>query len=149
MKKLVFNLVLIAATFSAVGTAHAADDKHMMPISAAMEAKDAKEKLSGEVQFFFGNQKTPKVLTKLGSDFTNKKTNAFGKSADTACNWAFLSAMLALQEHAQRVGANAIINIVSYYKKIENSSPTEFECHTGTAIAGVALKGEFVKIQGK
>jgi hypothetical protein len=29
------------------------------------------------------------------------------------------------------------------------SSATEFECHAGALIAGVALKGEFVKIAEK
>ena len=44
----------------------------------------------------------------------------------------FLSAMLALQKRAQSVGADAVVNIVSNYKNIENSSATEFECHEGT-----------------
>jgi len=39
------------------------------------------------------------------------------------------------------------VNIVSYYRKIEMSSPTDFECHAGAVIAGVALKGDFVKLE--
>jgi hypothetical protein len=39
-----------------------------------------------------------------------------------------------------------VVNIVSFYKKDVMSSPTEFECHAGAVIAGVALRGEFVKI---
>jgi uncharacterized protein YbjQ (UPF0145 family) len=98
------------------------------------------------VKFFFGNQPYPMVLAKLGTDVSNLKTNAFGKSDETACNWVFLSAMIALDKRAQQLGANAVVNIVSYYQKIEMSSPTEFECHAGAIIAGVALKGDFVKI---
>ena len=149
MKKLASKLSVLVLSLAAMSVVHAADDKHMMSISAAMEAKDAKEKLSGDVRFFFGNQKHPKIQTKLGSDFTNKKTNAFGKSAERACNWVFLSAMMAMQERARTLGANAVVNIVSYYKKDVQSSPTEFECHSGFTIAGVALKGDFVKISGK
>jgi hypothetical protein len=37
-------------------------------------------------------------------------------------------------------------NIVSYYNKKVMSSATEFECHAGAIMAGVALKGDFVKI---
>lgn len=95
---------------------------------------------------FFGNQPTPPVITTLGSDVSNRKTNAFGKSDEKACNWAFLSAMVALEKRAQQLGANAVINIVSFYKKDVMSSATEFECHAGALIAGVALKGDFVKI---
>ena len=54
--------------------------------------------------------------------------------------------MVALERRAQQLGANAVVNIVSYYKKDVMSSTTEFECHAGAIIAGVALKGDFVKI---
>jgi uncharacterized protein YbjQ (UPF0145 family) len=126
--------------------AHARDTKYLLPISAALEAKEAKEKLDGSIKFFFGNQETPKILTKLGTDVTNQKTNAVGRSDEKACNWVFLSAMIQLEKRAKQMGANAVVNIVSYYRKSEMSSPTEFECHAGAVIAGVALKGEFVKL---
>jgi uncharacterized protein YbjQ (UPF0145 family) len=54
--------------------------------------------------------------------------------------------MVALEKRAKQLGANAVVNIVSYYKRVEMSSTTEFECHAGALIAGVALKGDFVKI---
>ena len=125
--------------------AHARDTRHLLPIAVAMETKDAQDKLDGSVTFYFGDQPPPQVLTNLGSDVSNRKTNAFGKSDEKACNWAFLSAMVALQTRAQQMGANAVINIVSYYNKKVMSSATEFECHAGAIIAGVALKGDFVK----
>ena len=108
--------------------------------------KDAQNKLDGSVKFFFGNQETPKILTKLSTDVTNQKTNAVGKSDERACNWVFLSAMIQLEKRAKQLGANAVVNIVSYYQKNVMSSPTEFECHAGAIMAGVALRGEFVKI---
>jgi uncharacterized protein YbjQ (UPF0145 family) len=55
--------------------------------------------------------------------------------------------MVALEKRAKQLGANAVVNIVSYYKRIEMSSTTEFECHAGSVIAGVALKGDFVKLE--
>jgi uncharacterized protein YbjQ (UPF0145 family) len=128
---------------------HARDTKHMLPIAAAMEVRDAEERLDGSIKFFFGSQKTPKVLSRLGSDVSNRKTNAFGKSDEVACNWAFLSALVALEKRAKELGANAVTNVVSYYKKNPMSSTTEFECHAGAIMAGVALKGDFVKIADK
>ncbi len=125
--------------------AFARDTKHLLPIAIAMETKDAQEKLDGSVKFYFGDQPPPTVVAVLGSDVSNRKTNAFGKSDEKACNWAFLSAMVALQTRAQQMGANAVINIVSYYNKRVMSSATEFEFHAGAIIAGVALKGDFVK----
>jgi len=127
-------------------SAHARDTKHLLPIAVAMETKDAQDKLDGSVKFYFGDQPPPQVVTVLGSDVSNRKTNSIGKSDEKACNWAFLSSMVALEKRAQQLGANAVINVVSYYNKKVMSSATEFECHAGTIIAGVALKGDFVKV---
>lgn len=136
----------MASALSVAWPVHARDTKYLLPIAAALEVKDAKDKLDGTVKFFFGNQETPKVLTKLSTDVTNQKTNAVGKSDEKACNWVFLSAMIQLEKRAKQLGANAVVNIVSYYQKNVMSSPTEFECHAGAIMAGVALRGEFVKI---
>ena len=145
--KALFRLTIAAGLAVSVAVpAFARDTKYLLPIAPALEAKDAKEKLDGSVKFYFGDQQTPNVLTKLGTDVTNQKTNAFGKSDERACNWVFLSAMIQLDKRAKQLGANAVVNIVSYYQKNAMSSPTEFECHAGTVIAGVALRGDFVKI---
>jgi uncharacterized protein YbjQ (UPF0145 family) len=146
MKRIFHLTIAVALILSGAWPAQARDDKLMFPIATALEAKDAKEKLDGSVKFYFGDQQTPKILTKLGTDVTNQKTNAVGKSDERACNWVFLSAMIQLDKRAKQLGANAVVNIVSYYQKNVMSSPTEFECHAGAIIAGVALRGEFVKI---
>lgn len=149
MKKILSVLVLSGVVVAYALPAYARDDKLMMSIDAAMEAPETKEKLDSSIKYYFGNQKTPKVLEKLGSDASNKKTNAFGKSDEKACQWAFLSAMLSLEQRAKALGANAVINIASNYKKNVMSSTTEYECHAGAIMAGVALKGDFVKIVDK
>jgi uncharacterized protein YbjQ (UPF0145 family) len=145
MKKAVLCLTLFGALFA--HNAHAADRKVMLPLANAMEANDAKSRLGETVKFYFGKQATPSVLRKIASDQTSQKTNAFGKSDEKACNWAFLSAMLALQKRANELGANAVINIQSNYNNQSFSSETEFECHAGAIMAGVALKADFVKVQ--
>jgi uncharacterized protein YbjQ (UPF0145 family) len=142
--------IRLLCAFALAGTAAAAqarDTRLMLPLSVAMSANDAQYRLGDSVKFYFGKQATPPVLERLGTDHTSQKTNSVGKSADTACNWAFLSAMLRLQQRARELGANAVINIVSNYKNIETSSETEFECHDGAVMSGVALKGEFVKLK--
>jgi len=145
MKKMIVMAVLAAVATGAM----AGDAKLKMPIAAAMAANGAEAKLNNGVQFFFAGQATPKVLEKLGVDKTSQKTNSFGKSAETACNWAFLSAMMRLEKRAKDLGANAVVNITSNYGNVESASATEFECHEGAIMAGVALKGDFVKIDAK
>ena len=149
MKKAILAAFIVGSLLAAVCPTDARDTKYLLPIETALAVKDAQDKLDGSVKFFFGNQPTPPILTKLGTDVSNRKTNAFGKSDEKACNWAFLSAMVALEKRAQQLGANAVVNIVSYYKKDVMTSATEFECHAGALIAGVALKGDFVKIADK
>ena len=134
------SLVLISAA------AIARDDHKMFPLEDALNAPAAKQKLDSDVKLYFGNQSHPKVEKVIGEWGTNKKTNAFGKSDKQACEWVFLSAMLTMQERARAEGGDAIINIRSNYKSIETSSETEYMCGAGALMAGVALKGEVVKL---
>ncbi len=149
MKQFIRALVIAGASIAAVSPAFAGDTKVMMPIAAAMATTDAQIKLGDSVKFYFANQPTPAVLEKLGSDHTSQKTNAVGKSHEKACNWVFLSDMLSLQRRAKELGANAVINITSNYDNVEFASATEFECHVGMLMAGVAFKADFVKVADK
>jgi uncharacterized protein YbjQ (UPF0145 family) len=124
----------------------AADEVVMLPIAGAMTMPDVQQKLGGSVKFYFGTQPVPRATQTFGNFVANPKTNAFAKSASKACEWAFLSALISLQTHAEEVGANAVINITSYYRKHEVSSQTEYECHKGFLVAGVALRGDVVRL---
>ena len=127
-------------------TIHARDTRHDFPIKDVLETENAKAKLGG-LKFYFGKQKHGKVKKRYGVFSTNKKTNAFGKSDQEACNHVFLSAMVQLRNKADQLGANAVINIKSNYKGVLTSSETTFKCGAGFAVAGVALQGEFVTIK--
>ncbi|MFC4160474.1 excinuclease ATPase subunit [Chitinimonas lacunae] len=144
MTKKLFVLAVAAGMLSAPALAR--DTVLHIPLAAVLEMPEAKEKLDGSVKFFLAGQKTPKVLQKLGEDVSNPKTNGMGKSDEFGCKWAALSALINFQESAKRNGANAVVDIVSYYKKNETKSDTTFECHAGTFVIGVALKGQYAKI---
>lgn len=145
MKRMIPVAALLAVMSTAI-PASASDDMKKFPIAGAMAANDAQNRLGDSVKFYFGDQPTPPVLERILTDKTSLRTNGFGKSAEKACNWVFLSAMLQLQKRAKDLGADAVINIVSNYKNVEMSSQTEFECADGALMAGVALKGDFVKL---
>jgi hypothetical protein len=126
--------------------AQARDDVVMLSVDDAMATPEFQQRLDGSVKFHFGNSPHGPVLTKLGDFTTNEKTNSLGKSTMTACQWVFLSALLKFQDKAQKLGANAVINIHSYFKREDVSNDTQVECHSGVFTTGVALKGDFVKI---
>lgn len=141
--------LLAVAAVSGTAPARAADDVYQVQIEEALASPDAKKVLDGSVDFYFGDTKHSKVAQDFGNFVTNKKTNGFGKSAATACNWMFLSALLQLQQRATELGGNAVVNIHSFYKRNEVSSNTQVECHKGFTVAGIALKGDVVKLTGK
>jgi imidazole glycerol phosphate synthase subunit HisF len=149
MKKLISTVALLGAVVAGAAPAQAGDTRIMLPIAGALAANDAQTRLGDSVKFFFGDQPAPKVLKKLGADQTSLKTIAIARPNENACNWVFLSNLLKLQERARELGANAVVNIVSNYDDVENPSASEYECHVGPLMAGVAFKGEFVTIADK
>jgi hypothetical protein len=138
---------LICAVLFAGLSAHAfaRDTVANYPVNAALASEPGK--VGDDIPLFFAGQKHPGVVKSYGEFATNKKTNAFGKSDETACQHVFLSAVLELQDRARREGGNAVINIKSNYKNEERESATEFTCGAGAVIAGVALKGEVVTLK--
>jgi hypothetical protein len=139
------HLLIALSLLLALPAAQARDTQHMFSIEEALSTPDAESKVDEDVRLYFGEQKHPAIETNHGELKTNKKTNAFGKSEKEACQWAFLSAIIALQSRAVEMGADAVVNIRSNYKSNEKSSTDKFECGAGNVIAGVALKGEFVE----
>ena len=118
----------------------------MYPIDAVLTSAVAREKLGTGVRFYFGKQSYPTVDRTLGDYVANPKTNAFNKSDQEACEWVFLSALISLHDRAVHEGGDAVVNIRSFYQKREVASETEYECHAGAVLAGVALKGTVVKL---
>jgi uncharacterized protein YbjQ (UPF0145 family) len=145
MRRLLTGLLMLSAAFVAPA-AHARDTEYNLKIDEVLTNPEYKQKLGNDVAFYFGTQQAPNNVQSFGEFVTNKKTNSFGKPDEEACRWAMLSALLQLRESAEKLGGNAVVNIVSYYKKKTAVSETEYECHAGGIVAGVALKGTIVKI---
>lgn len=136
----------VTAVLVAAPVADARDTHQKLPLASALEKAQASGKLAPGVQLFFGTQKYPTPVAKLGETRTNKKTNFFNKTDVEGCEWAFLSSMIALTQYAQRVGGNAVVNIRSNYKNAQFSSETEYECGAGNVTGGTAFIGEVVKL---
>jgi uncharacterized protein YbjQ (UPF0145 family) len=137
---LLFSLLLMSTV------TQARDTTLYLPIEEAMNAPAAKEQLNKGIKFYFGKN-APGHSNSKGSFVANRKTNAFNKSDEEACRWVFLSSLLALQDQAVAQGGNAVVNIHSFYKKNEHFSNTDYECHAGAIMAGVALKGTVVTLK--
>src|ERR1700737_2154828 len=121
MVKMLCSAALLAVVCGGSLPAIARDEQKAFPIGQALNSAAAQAKLDPGIKFFFGKQRHPKVTKDFGEWPTNKKTNAFAKSDLQACEWVFLSALIALQERARKEGGNAIINIVSNYRNVVTS----------------------------
>ena len=142
----IFTALLATVLLFASSQAYSRNDKLMISIQDAFETMDYKNKLDPDIKFYFGDQKHAKVSKSYGVYSTSKKTNSFNKSDEEACRWAMLSALITMQKRAINEGGNAVINIVSYYDRHVVSSETEFECHAGTFMTGVAIQGKAAKL---
>ena len=141
-KYIVATLILALAV---TNSAFARDDRLTLSIAEAYENLDIESQLQG-VQMFFGDQAHPVAERKMAVVRTNRKTNAFNKSDQQACEWVFLSTLLSLRDRALQEGGNAVINIKSNYKNQEFVSSEEFQCGAGAIMAGAALIGQIAKI---
>lgn len=147
MKKTFTRMLLLGLSMAAMTPmAQARDTTLRIPLADVLAMPEAQGKLDGSVKFFLAGQKTPKVIKTFSSDSSNQKTNGVGKTDEFGCKWAALSALIAFQNSAKREGANAVVDMVSYYKKVETKSDSTFECHAGAMIIGVALKGTYATV---
>ncbi|MCU4581623.1 excinuclease [Acinetobacter gyllenbergii] len=140
--KQLFLATVLTAGFTA--SVHAADTVHNLDFKAAVDRAVADGTLDGTVKFYLkGTKSGGKVVEQ--DIVTNQKTNGFGKSAEKSCDWVLRSALIQLDKAAKARGANAVTNIVSYFKKNESQNSTTYQCYKGMAVASVALKGDIVK----
>lgn len=143
---MLFKNICAAAvlTLSGMAAGHAADTMHDFNFKEAVDRAVADGTLDGSVKFYLAGTKSGGKVIEKGL-VTNKKTNGFAKSAESACDHVLRSALIQFQNTAKAKGANAVTNLVSFYKSNETRSTTTYQCAKGTAIAGVALKGDIVK----
>ena len=127
-----------------LSTACGRNTKLMRPIQASLTSESGKEVVNPNIKMYFG-QKPSRYKKTIGTYTSNKKTNAFNKSDEAACEWAFLSAIKSLQDRAVKEGGTAVVDIKSYYDRISMVSKTNYECRAGATVAGVALRGTVVK----
>ena len=99
-----------------------------------------------DVAFYWANQQPPKPGTSLGEVELKAKRAKIDGTDKYNCQLALMAVLNGFHKKAVAAGGNAVGNIVSYYRKNVFSSPTEYECHAGAIVAGVALKGTVVKL---
>ncbi len=143
--KLAYRLSMCALLVAAACAAQARDTTLRLPFDPVVAKGTADGKLDGSVKFYLAG-KAPAGGTVVKSNVvTNRKTNGVGKPDEEACEWALLAALIVLQDAAKTAGADTVRNITSYYKKVEFKDGSQYECHAGGVMVGVALKADLAK----
>lgn len=127
-------------------TAFARNDLLEMSVKTAVQGERGQAKLL-DVPVYMKGQSHPRVLKSYGEFSSNRRTNAFMRADDVACEIAFLSALISLQKRAQAEGGNAVVDIVSITRNENLSSASKYRCAAGNTVANVALSGRVVKIK--
>ena len=147
MKAKVLTLTLLVLT-SVPGISFAQDTVVNLSFQNTVAAATKSGKLDGSVKFYLAGNRPAGNMTVINDNVTtSKKTNGFSKSSQESCDWALQSALITLQGAAKQAGANAVVDIQSNYNTQPHSDPTNYECHKGFLMSGVALKGKLAKVQ--
>jgi hypothetical protein len=83
--------------------------------------------------------------TSLGTSESRRSTNGIGKSDESACQWALLSALLAIKADAQARGGTAVVNLRSFAEGADFVSTTEYQCISGATNSRVYIRGTIVR----
>jgi uncharacterized protein YbjQ (UPF0145 family) len=140
------TLIALVLVLGSSSSGFARDAIENFSIKHALETADAREKLDPKIKLSFGNWKHGAVVKSLGEWKSYKKSNGVGRPNEVACQRAFLSAVISLQQRASKMGGNAVIDIKSDYDNKKTSSDTTYVCGSGILMSAVALFGTVVRV---
>ncbi|HSC82931.1 MAG TPA: excinuclease [Pseudomonas sp.] len=143
-----WSLAALLITAALPSISQARDTALYPDFQAVLQEATKAGRLDGSVKFYLaGTTPAGTVSVVKAGVTTSQKTNAFGKSDEDACTWVLQSALIRLQNAAKQAGANAVVNIMSNYKNVPYSNASNYECHAGAIMAGVALKGDLANVK--
>jgi hypothetical protein len=146
--KLTKTFVVCMLAAAATSPALARNTAHFMSWDEVMQMPEAASRLGGDLKFTFGDKSMPADAERIGADEVAHNISQGAQRNDDAlaCKRAALEALAQLASRARQVGANAVVNVVSYYKKNTFSSATQYECHAGGTGGHISIKADLAKL---
>ena len=146
--KVFVQIIMVAgvAIVLTAGQVGAEDKLQNFPVKHALASAVAKDKLDKGVKTYMMGQSVPGLQKRFRAYKSNKRGNAVGKSTQDACDIAFISALIALQQRADKEGGNAVVDIYSLTKDKKMQSSENYSCNAGGMIANVVLMGTVAKV---
>ena len=103
----------------------------------------------GSVQFMFGEKTMPADAERVTADVVVNNISKGERRDDdvVACQRAAQAALTELAKRARDAEANAVVNIVSFYKMNAYTSAKQYECHAGGTGGHLTFKADLVKLR--
>jgi uncharacterized protein YbjQ (UPF0145 family) len=121
------------------------DKVYDQELARALNDPEVMAQVGADVKFYFGA--TPDgVVQTLGRSRSHKKSRA-SRGVEGACARALGNTLAAMARQARGKGANAIVNIRSFWGGYPTSSATSYKCGIGSSTSGVALVGEMALVK--
>ena len=137
--------LLLAASALAMLTqvAHARTEVMTFPIQPVLQA----QQFAPGVALYFGNQAHPAVVSSLGE--VTKSSHPARKTATEVeiCNATLADALRQLASAAHDRGANAVINIKTWFHSTESNDENNYTCGVSGVSAALRVSGELVTIE--
>ena len=130
---------------AAAGSAAAAGPTKVS-LRAVLELAQAARSLDGTVRFVGVGEPQPEAAESFGVDVRYERTASLLRTPERSCERVALSALIALQNNAKLLGADAVIGLASRYRGRAAADPDEIECEIGPFSGQVSLKGTYVRL---
>ena len=137
--------LLLAAGALAMLTqvAHAGTQVMTYPLQSVLQS----QQFAPGVALYFGDQPHPAVATKLGE--VTKSSHPARKTATEVeiCNATLADALSQLANAAHDRGANAVINIKTWFHSTVSNDANNYTCGVSGVSAGLHVSGELVTVE--
>lgn len=147
-KSILYTYISIFTIILAMTSASSARNSTMMvSIDQVTNSDEYRSRIDPSVTLLFHPKKPPAATVTYGE--TSVVGKARGDTDYLACKNAFIEALTDLQNIAKKNGADTIFDIHSFFKRRDNFSATQFECHSGSFSSVVGLKGTLLSTDKK
>ncbi|QGZ64606.1 signal peptidase [Paraburkholderia acidisoli] len=99
------------------------------------------------VAVYFGERPHPAIARYIGRTSRAARVARRGNGSAVPCDQALAAALHEMRMDAVEHGANAVINVNTYFHTIGNNSAAGYTCNLSARTAVVDVKGELVVLQ--
>jgi len=142
------TLLVCAVAALLAAPAMARNDRLLLTWQDVLDSAEGKSAIDNNIKLMFGSRSAPAGSERKGEAEINRIAKSRDGGGDSAsCRLAAAQALAELQAKARAMDADAVVDIVSYYKATTFDSATQYECHAGGTGGHLTFKAVFVKLK--